>query len=186
MWKRAAGLVAAALLALASLTGSARAAVAQDTGKDPLARLAMEKGWLSWDGISLAASEVRAERQLGVTLALEHGPDGNPCAKWVAVANRNGIQLTLGFATPRPGAKVEWMKVRFEGFQVMAAATDLARALRAHLSDVTWIAPKSRSEVTKEEDDIEPTFAVPGKEPQVVEFSPREWMVLAKRSCVTP
>jgi len=165
-----------------ALAAMVRSTAAEPAAGDPLAQLETVKGQLSWDGIALGTSLVRAERLLGVTLAVDRGVGESPCAEWTSTADRNGLRLTLGFPNARPGAKVQWMRVRFEGAQILASGVELAAALQRHIPDAKWIQPEG---VASLEEDLRPTFSIPGtKEPQVVQFSPREWMVLAEAACL--
>jgi len=147
-----------------------------------LSKLALEEGLLSWDGIRLGLSLVQSERKLGLTLALSKNPETNPCAKFVTEAERGGLTLTLGYASPKPGAKIAWLRVRFEGEQIASSARDLAAELRARFPGAEWIHPAAKPDLV-ETDDLSPTYLIPGKEPQAVRFAPREWMELAAPSC---
>jgi hypothetical protein len=167
------------------------AALLAATGAPPLAaqpgqalsKLALEDGLLSWDGVRLGLSLVQSERKLGVTLALAKNPETNPCAKFVTEAERGGLTLTLGFASPKPSAKIAWLKVRFEGEQIASSASDLAAELRARFPGAEWIRPANRPDLA-ESDDLSPAYSVPGgKEPQAIRFAPREWMELATPNC---
>lgn len=173
--------VAGVVLAVAG--AAPRRAAAQEGGA--LASLTLEKGGLAWDSVGVGTSLVAAERRIGVTLALDRNSesDANRCAPFVASADHHGLTLTMGFGSPRPGAKVEWLKVRFEGQQIAASASDLAVELRARFPGAEWIRPEGSPELT-EADDLAPTFLVPGgKQPQAVRFAPREWMELAAPDC---
>lgn len=177
IWIRRA--VAAAALAVA--VGAASPLSAQ-TGQ-ALSKLAIEDGFLAWDGIRLGLSLVQSERKLGVTLALTKNPEPNACAKFVTEAQRGGLTLTLGFASPKPSAKIAWLKVRFEGEQIASSASDLAAELRARFPGAEWIRPASQPDLA-ESDDLSPTYTVPGgKEPQAIRFAPREWMELSTPNC---
>jgi hypothetical protein len=151
------------------------------TAGDPLAALDFKKEKLGWDGLYLGMSLVQAERKIGTTLAIDSGPGGE-CTKFVAVAERHGLRLTLGFPSPKPGARVQWIQVRFEGAQVLAAGPDLAVSLRAKQPGATWIQPDSPAGLLEEED-LSPAYSIPAKQPQVVRFEPRESMILAFASC---
>lgn len=159
-------------------------AAAQESGA--LALLTLEKSGLAWDGVGVGNSLVAAERRIGVTLALDRNPENgaNPCAPFVATADHHGLTLTLGFKAPRPGAKIEWLRVRFEGVQIAASASDLATELRARFPGVEWVRPAGASADLAEADDLSPIYLVPGgKTPQAVRFAPREWMELAAPDC---
>jgi len=156
-------------------------AEAQAAATDLLAKLEFDDGRLGWDSIQLGMSLVQAERKLGVTLALNKGLTGR-CPAFVASADRNGLTITVGFASPKPGAKVEWMRVGLEGQEMVASAAQLAAALRGKHTAAEWIRPADQPELA-EADDYTPAYAIPGKAPQVVRFVPRESMVLALRTC---
>jgi len=149
-----------------------------------LSMLTVEKGDLSWDDVALGTSLVAAERRIGVTLALDrNSADGaNPCAPFIATADHHGLTLTLGFKSPRPGAKIEWLKVRFEGQQIAASASELAAELKQRIPGAEWIRPAGAADLT-EADDLTPVYLTPGKEKQAIRFAPREWMELAALSC---
>jgi len=174
--------VAASLVALWFGGGDAALGQQAASAADPLAKLSIQKGELAWDDVALGMSLVHAERVIGVTLAIDHGTGESPCATWTATADREGLQLTLGFETPKPGAKLAWLRVRFEGDQILASGRQLADALKGHFPDATWVQPK---ETPSLEDDLRPVFSVPGtKEPELVQFAPRESMVLARNGCI--
>jgi hypothetical protein len=179
--RRRAGIVTCALAVAAALCGASRAA-AQPTSGTPLAALELEKGKLGWDGVQLGMSLVQAERKLGVTLALDRGSLG-PCPAYVAVADHHGLTLTLGFANAKPGAKVEYLGVRFEGAQVLASGPELAAELRAKIPTVEWLRPAEPADLIEEED-LRPTYLVPGKKPAVVRLLPREALILAEPDCL--
>lgn len=169
-------------IALGALALAAGAAYAQ-TG-EALSLLTMEKNGLAWDGVGLGNSLVSAERRIGVTLALERNPESNPCAPFVAIADHHGLTLTLGFASPKPGAKIDWLRVRFEGQQVAASGEDLAKELRARFPAAEWRRPADAAADLTEADDLSPVFLVPGgKKPQAVRFAPREHMEFAEPGC---
>lgn len=168
-WRRR-GLVVAGLLV-------ALPVVAQQNGA--LYALGRESNRLAWDGLQLGTSLVAAERRLGVTLALAKNPSPTPCANFVAEADYHGIRVTLGFKKPSPAAKIDWMRVRFEGQQVAVGATELVAELKALFPDAKWTPPAGAPE-TVESDDLTPIYAVPGgKETQAVRLYPREAIELA-------
>jgi len=169
------------LLAVLGLA-DARASGAQNT--DPLWGLELEKGRLSWDGVALGNSLVQAEREIGVTLALEPSRDSGPCAPYVARVDHHGLSLTLGFRAPKPGAKVEWLRVRFESQQVLAGAAELAASVRAKFPDAQWSRPAEPADLV-EADDLVPTYVIPGgKEPQALRLRPREALLLGAPACL--
>jgi hypothetical protein len=172
-----------ACLVAAAVVAPPQRAAAQGGGA--LTMLTLEKGGLAWDGVGLGQSLVAAERRIGVTLALDRNAESsaNPCAPFVSSADHHGLRLTLGFRTPRPGAKIEWLRVRFEGPQVASSASDLAAELRARFPGTEWLQPEGSPDLT-EGDDVSPIFLVPGgKEPQAIRFAPRESMELATVAC---
>jgi hypothetical protein len=173
---------AGAFLAVAAIPPPRAAA----QGAGALALLTLEKGALAWDGVGVGSSLVAAERRIGVTLALDRNGESaaNACAPFVATADHHGLTLTLGFRSPRPGAKVEWLRVRFEGAQIASSASDLAAELRARFPGTEWVRPAGAPADLAETDDLSPTYLVPGgKTPQAVRFAPREWMELAAPDC---
>jgi hypothetical protein len=173
-------IVAGAALLAGTGGGVARS---QGTGGDLLDKLEIADGKLGWDGVTLGMSLVQAERKLGVTLGLDKGV-ASGCPAFVASAQRNGVTLTLGFPSAKPGAKVEWLRVRFGGEAlVVASAAELVAALRAKHPAAAWIRPADQPELA-EADDYTPAYEIGGgKEPFVVEFVPRESLTLALRRC---
>jgi hypothetical protein len=145
--------------------------------------LEVEGGKLGWDGIQIGMSLVQAERKLGVTLALDKGV-ASGCPAYVAGGQRRGASLTLGFPSPKPGAKIEWLRVRFAGeAQVVATGAQLAAALRDKHPAAQWIPPGDQPGIA-EADDYTPAYTIEGKEPLAVEFVPSESMTLALRRCL--
>lgn len=168
--------------ALVVALGAPRPAVAQSG--QALAKLSLDDGRLSWDGVRLGMSLVQAERKLGVTLALGKKQEPNPCAKFVAEADRGGVRLTVGFASPKPSAKIVWLHVRFGNEQVAASASELAAEIRARFPGAAWVRPANQPDLV-ESDDLAPTFDIPGgDEPQAVRLAPREALELAAPGCL--
>jgi hypothetical protein len=165
---------------LLGLGGGVATRSAAQPPDDPLFGLGLADGRLEWDGIRLGMSLVAAERRMGATLALDRNAEGN-CPAFLATADRNGITLTLGFPAAKPSAKVEWIRVRFRGSQLMFSGPELADALRRKFPGARWV---ERVAGLAEEDDLMPTYAIDGKEPQAVRLAPRDWMVLTRASCL--
>ncbi len=155
---------------------------AQGQSGDPLAKLTVEDELLTWDGLRLGMSLVQAERRIGVTLALERSK-ASGCPAYIVRVDHHGLALTIGFAAAKPSAKVEWFQVRFEGDLVLPSRLELAAALRQKIAGVEWLRPAQPADIAEEED-LQPSYAIPGKEAQVVRFAPREWMIVAKRACL--
>ncbi len=149
---------------------------------EALDRLTIDDGFLSWDGVRLGMTIPQIERRVGSTVAIRRSKEPG-CPVWVAEAEHHGLSLIIGFPSPKPSAKVEWLRVRFEGNLIQASGADLVAALHKKFPEATWQAPKEPAGIS-EGDDLEPDFAIPGKEPQAVRFYPREAMVLAKSSCL--
>jgi hypothetical protein len=169
------------LVALLVATGAPHLA-AQGASPDPLARLAVEDGYLSWDGLRVGMSLVQAERKIGVTLALDRNRD-QPCPVWVANAEFHGQSVTVGFPSPKPGAKIQWIQVRFRGALVQAGSKELVPALHSRLPAAVWVPPADHPDLT-EADDLQPDYTLEGKEPQALRLAPREWLVLSTRPCI--
>lgn len=169
------GTALVALVALGATAGSGQQ-------QDALDKLTVEDGLLAWDGIRLGMSIPQIERRVGATIAIERSKEGG-CPAYVARAEHHGLSLTIGFPSPKPSGKVEWLMVRFEGHQIQASGADLVASLKKKIAGVEWLPPAEPAGIP-ESDDLEPDFAVPGKEPQVVRFYPRESMLLAKKSCL--
>jgi len=151
-------------------------------GGEALDKLTIDDGFLSWDGIRLGMTIPQIERRVGATVAIQKSKEPG-CPTWIADAEHHGLSLTIGFPSPKPTGKVEYIRVRFEGNLIQASGADLVAALHKKFPDATWQAPKEPAGITEAED-LEPDFAVPGKEPQTLRFYPREAMVLAKSSCL--
>jgi len=168
-----------AALALAMIAALSAPTRAQPESGNPLGLLTLEKGKLGWDGVELGMSLVQAERRVGSTLSVDRYDQS--CPAYVTQAERNGLQLTLGFASPKPGAKIEWLRVRFEGIQVLASGAELMAALRELLPEAKW----RQEPGVSEEDDLRPTFEIAGKkETLIVRLLPREAMILTTPDCL--
>ena len=167
-----------ALVALVAL--GATAGIGQQT--DALDKLSLDDGLLSWDGVRLGMSIPQIERRVGATIALQKSKTPG-CPTFIATAEHHGLTMTIGFTSPKPSGKADWISIRFEGYQIQASGADLVASLKQKIAGVEWLPPAEPAGIT-EADDLEPDFAVPGKEPQVIRFYPRESMLLAKKSCL--
>jgi hypothetical protein len=165
---------------VSSLVLGAAALLAQGGG--PLDRLTVDDGLLAWDGIRLGMTIPQIERRVGATIAIQKSKEPG-CPLWIADADHHGLGLTIGFPSPKPSGKAEWLRVRFGSELIQVSGRDLVEAFKAKFPTAEWLPPKEPAGIA-EEDDLEPDYLVPGKEPQVVRFSPREAMILAKRACL--
>ncbi len=169
------------LSALLLLVGTPPLA-AEGAASDPLSRLALEDGLLAWDGLRIGMSLVQAERKIGVTLALDRNRD-SACPVWVANADFHGQSVTVGFPSPKPGAKIQWIRVTFRGSLVQFGAAELVSSLHGRLAGAVFVPPAEHPDY-KEAEDVQPDYTVEGKQPQSVRIAPREWMILAARDCM--
>lgn len=159
------------------------AGLAQPTAEDPLSALELGKSGPGWDGITLGMSLVQAERRFGTTLPLSEQPKAR-CGRYASASERNGLAIQVGFPAARPGARIETMFVRFEGYQATADAPVLVAALKARIPDAVFLPDSAMSELS-EADHPAPSFTVTrGDEVWVVQLRPRDGMLLARRDCV--
>jgi len=166
---------ATGVLLLACLLSAARLPAQQ--GEGALYALDRESNRLTWDGLPLGTSLVAAERKIGVTLALGKNPADNVCANFIAEADFHGIRVTLGFKKPSPSAKIDWMRVRFEGQQVAVSSSELVAELKSHFPEAEWNPPAGGD--VSESDDLAPVYTIPGKQVQYIRLFPREAMEMA-------
>jgi hypothetical protein len=146
----AGSLVAVALLAQAS--------------ERPLSRLETEKGKVGWDGISLGMSSVQVERHTGVTLAMQPNASsaaGGSCRAYTVTVERGTLLLTLGFPSPKPGAKLQSIFVNFEGYQVAAKPDALVAELKEKFPQAVYL-PQRGDAPPAESADPTPTYLLPG------------------------
>lgn len=170
------GLVAT--VALAALAPAAQ----NEPGGDPLAGLEVGEDGVGWDGIRIGMSLVQAERRFGGALSLTEIPGGR-CGRFVASAERDGLDLRVGFPAARPGAKVETLFVRFEGYQVVARAADLAASLKAKLAEARY-RPDPAFPDRAEAEDPAPVYELPGKTPLLIALRPRDGLLIGPPDCV--
>jgi hypothetical protein len=172
-----------AAIALASALAAAAALGQHDAGEDPLAGLEITDETIGWAGIELGMSLVQAERRFGLPLPLTERP-GARCGRFAAAAERDGLILQVGFPTARPGAKVEEIFVRFEGYQVGANAAALAASLKRRVPDAAYMADHDRPDL-QEADDPGPAYRFTrGKNAFAVHLRPRDGVQLARAECL--
>jgi hypothetical protein len=175
----------AVLVTLGILAGAAGPGAAQQAAdEDPLAGLEVSAEGVGWSGVHLGMSLVQAERRFGTTLALEAGSKGK-CGKFVAGAERDGLNLSVGFASPKPGAKIETLYVQFEGYQVAADAQHLIASLRRKAPEARYLADPDLPD-RNESNDPSPKFEVDGKIPVVIHLRTRDGLMISRRDCVVP
>ena len=149
---------------------------------DALDKLSLEDGLLMWDGVRLGMTIPQIERRVGATIAIQKSKQPG-CPSFTAEAEHRGLSMVIGFTSAKPSGKADWISIRFEGYQIQSSGADLVASLKQKIAGVEWLPPVEPAGIT-EADDLEPDYAVPGKEPQVVRFYPRERMILAKKSCL--
>jgi hypothetical protein len=158
-------------------------AAAPARAADPLEGLEITAKRIGWDGIELGMSFVQAERRFGTTLPLTENPNVE-CGRFVSASERGGLSIQVGFPSPKPGAKIETMFVRFEGQQVTADAAALVASLRARAPDAKYV-PDEDLPGTAEADHPAPTFELTrGDESWVIQLRPRDGLFLARRDCL--
>ena len=167
-----------ALLALAAAAAPAQ----QEAPSDPLAGFEADAKGAGWDGIRVGMSLVQAERRLATALALRE-TDNQSCGRFVAGAERGGLALSVGFPSAKPGAKIETLFVRFEGYQVVATAADLVAALRSRVPGARYV-PDADLPDRPEAADPAPVYELPGERPVAVQIRPRDGLLFAPLSCL--
>jgi hypothetical protein len=167
-------------MALAAAASTARAEDAAQA--DPLAGLEADDSGAGWAGIHLGMSLVQAERRFSVALALRE-VDDTRCGRFVAIAERGGLALTAGFPSARPGAKIETLFVRFEGYQVLASGAELVASLKAKVPSARYL-PDSDLPDRPEADDPAPVYELPGKTPAAVQIRPKDGLLFASLPCL--
>lgn len=174
------GIRLAALLTVVAMP----AATAQEaTREDPLAGFEVSAKEIGWAGIRVGMSFVQAERRASSTLPLVERK-GARCGSWASAAERDGLTLELGFSGSKPGAKIETIFVRFEGYQVAANTADLVAALRRHAPAATYVPDPALPDQT-EADDLAPVYELRGeRELWAVHIRPRDGLLIARRDCL--
>jgi hypothetical protein len=164
-----------AVWALAACLGTA----AQPARAELLARFETQPA--GWDGIRIGMSLVQLERRVGETLSVTPGSGTPVCSRFASRADYEGYRVVMGFASAKPGAKLESLWVDFDGEEASAGAADLEAALRrrlpaaSELRDATPPAGSGRPAAV---------YLLPGEPPVVVRFVPREGLLIALRSCL--
>lgn len=165
------------------LAAALPAARAQDPAQaDPLAGFEADEAGAGWGGIRLGMSLVQAERRFGGALSLRETENGR-CGHFTAGAERGGLALAVGFPSAKPGAKIETLFVRFEGYQVLASGADLVASLKAKVPAARYI-PDADAPERPEADDPAPVYELPGKTPVAVQIRPRDGLLFAPISCL--
>ena len=137
--------------------------VAQAT-ETPLARLEVASGKVGWDGVSLGMSSVQVERRTGTTLAMQPASGTAPsCRAFTVTVERDTLSMTLGFPSSKPGAKLQSIYVRFEGYQVAARQEALVKELKEKIPGATYL-PASTAPAPSETADPAPVYLIPGTE----------------------
>jgi hypothetical protein len=168
------------------LVSGGGAGLAQSGGgeaESPLAALELVDGNLGWSGLRLGATPPRVERQVGGAVALDRSR-GLACAPYSATVQWKGLTLTLGFSKASPSARVMTIDVHFGGALVAASREQLIADLKQRLPGVSYLAPAGESGAS-EESDPRPTFALPGADGDFVRLTPRDHLLLARRSCIS-
>ncbi|MFN7940025.1 MAG: hypothetical protein U0X73_00380 [Thermoanaerobaculia bacterium] len=165
------------------LVSGGGAGSAQSAGEagSPLAALELVDGDLGWSGLRLGATPPRVERQVGGAVALDRSRSF-ACAPYSATVQWKGLTLTLGFSKASPSARVMTIDVHFGGSLVAATKEQLIADLKARLPGVVYLAPAGESGAN-EESDPRPTYALPGADGDFVRLTPRDHLLLARRSC---
>lgn len=170
-------------LALAmALALTAGVAGARAEGADPLADLEVTKDGVGWNGIRIGMSLIQAERRLGGTLALE-GHEKARCGKFAAGAEREGVNLSVGFPAAKPSAKIETMFVQFQGDQIVARAAELVASLHQRIPTARYL-PDASFPDRAEAEDPSPRYEVPGDSPVILHLRPHDGLVIARAECL--
>lgn len=147
----------------------------------PLFALEVKQETLGWSGIELGMSLVQVERRVGTALALSEEASA-ACGRWRTQFDRL-VRVTIGLDAAKPSAKVVWLRVRFEGYQVASELQDLVRDLKERIPDV-------RNRAGSESGENDPTqnpaavFEVErGRNRFVIELVPREGMTIWMEPC---
>lgn len=169
-------------LVITSAFASLVLAAQHSAGGDPLAGLEIDEKGVGWDGILIGMSLVQAERRFGDTLPLTEIPSAQ-CGRFVSSADRNGLGVRVGFPAAKPGAKIETLYVRFEGYQVVATIADLVASLKAKQPQVRYL-PDPASPSLTEADDPAPVYELPARTPLALALRPGDGLLIGPPSCV--
>ena len=113
---------------------------------------------------------------------MERSPKGE-CPSFAVDVDHHAARLSLGFPSARPGAKLEWLYVRFGGYQTLAKRPELVAELKRIAPGATYFAPAAHPDL-KEEEAAEPTFALSGEPAYGVRIEPGAGLLLARRDCL--
>ncbi|MEO8275905.1 MAG: hypothetical protein ABI639_06765 [Thermoanaerobaculia bacterium] len=152
----------------------------------PLARLDFRGDKLGWDDVTLGMSVVQVERRVDGALGMTRAPDGaavSACEAYTVDVERGTLRLTLGFPSAKPGAKLQSIFVRFEGYQISARRAALVTELKGKLPGAKYVALSGAS-APAEADDPAPAYLLPGKAGLAVRLTPGEGIRLTLRDCL--
>ena len=158
------------------------AIVSAQPTESPLARLEVSAKKVGWDGVDLGMSVVQTERRVGQTLVLDPTASGR-CGKYKVDVERNTLRLTLGFSGLRPGAKIETIWVRFEGYQVLATRADLVDELKRRAPGAQYL-PDPKYPDVPEAERAEPSYSIPAGGGTDVRLNPGGGLLLALSGCL--
>lgn len=150
--------------------------------ESPLARLRLDPKHTGWDGVELGMSFVQAERRAGTTLPLTEVPTAE-CGRYRVQIERDTLRLTLGFPSAKPAAKLDYLYVHFEGYQVLAKRDELVAELKRIAPGVVYFAPAATPEVAESEAAV-PTYALPGEAGFAIRIEPGAGALLTRRDCL--
>ena len=151
--------------------------------ESPLAGLRVEEKKVGWEDVELGMSVVQAERRTGTSFAMSKTPTGR-CQSYAVDVDHHSARLTLGFPSAKPGAKLEWIYVRFSGYQSLAKRADLVAELKRLAPGATYFAPPAHPDL-KEEEAADPTFALPGEGGWGARIEPGAGLLLGRRECLS-
>ncbi len=182
-WKASRAIIVCALVTpLELFLNSASLASDESARFQPLFGLEVKSKTLGWAGIELGMSLVQVERRVGTAIALQEVASAS-CGPWRTRFDRDGISVEVGLETAKPSAKVVWMRVSFEGYQIVARAPDLVRDLRQRAPEARY-RPRSEFGPNDPNEDPAPVFELEraGKR-FVIELLPREGLTIRLEPC---
>jgi hypothetical protein len=150
--------------------------------ESPLSRLHIDAKKVGWDNIEIGISIVQAERRSGLTLALTAIPSAQ-CGRYRVDIERDTLRLTLGFPGSKPGAKLDYLFVHFEGYQVLAKRDELVAELKRIAPGAVYFAPAKLPDLA-EADAADPMYALPGEAGLAVRVEPGAGLLLTRRDCM--
>lgn len=158
------------------------AALSAQPSETPLARLEVTAKKVGWDGVQLGMSLVQTERRVGQTLALDATASGR-CGEYKVDVERNTLRLTVGFSGLKPGAKIETIFVRFEGYQVLAKRDELVAELKKLAPGALFIPDPNHPDISEGES-AEPRYSIPGAVGAEAKLTPGGGLLLAMAGCL--